>query len=347
VQGLAGVGAVLLEPVARVVEMPNAPEAPGYPRVLMVAAYQTLYSGGDYASSQELAGRALDAKQAGTAPLQGPEIEMDAWSLRAIIALSAGAYADAVAAYSKAAAIARQDGYLGVAANYLSYVVNARVLGGVDPQKAISEARDAVALARQSGMPGAVVQSVHSLALVLAEHDPQQATALLTEGLERGGDFDDATSGIFITGCMVAGRLRDWKMTLALSARGMQGWRWDMSPLWAAIALAECTRAIAETRPEVAAILRGAAYAAFDHARTIRDNTQSTGREAAGPGSNFVLAALTEAGDLVTAALGDERRRQLRIQGAAMTTDEAVSYALANIDPELLAAPIVQRDVAT
>jgi hypothetical protein len=313
----------------------------------MVAAYQTLYSGGDYASSRELAGRALDAEQAGTAPLQGPGIEMDAWSLRAIIALSAGAYADAVAGYNKAAMIARQDGYLGVAANYLSYAVNARLLGGVDPQRAFSEAEDAVALARQSGMPGAVVQSVHTLALVLAEHDPQQATALLTEGLERGGDFDVANSGIFITGCMVAGRLRNWDLTLTLSARGMQGWRWDMSPLWAAIALAECTRAIAETRPEVAAVLRGSAYAAFHQASTFRDNTQSTDTEAAGRGNNFILAALTEAGDLVSAAMGDERRRQLRIQGAAMTTDEAVSYALANIEPELLTAPIVQRGGAT
>ncbi len=39
---------------------------------------------------------------------------------------------------------------------------------------------------------------------------------------------------------------------------------------------------------------------------------------------------------IVAAALGDQRRRELRTTGAAMSTDEAVSYALANIDPKLL-----------
>jgi hypothetical protein len=58
------------------------------------------------------------------------------------------------------------------------------------------------------------------------------------------------------------------------------------------------------------------------------------------PNANFVHTALRETGDLVAAALGDERRRELRTQGAAMSMDEAISYALANIDPKLLTGPI-------
>ena len=42
------------------------------------------------------------------------------------------------------------------------------------------------------------------------------------------------------------------------------------------------------------------------------------------------------------AALGDDRRRELRTEGAAMSTDEAISYALANIDPKLLNGPITR-----
>ncbi|MGO8849390.1 hypothetical protein [Mycobacterium sp.] len=59
-----------------------------------------------------------------------------------------------------------------------------------------------------------------------------------------------------------------------------------------------------------------------------------------GPNANFVLAALRETGDIVAAALGDQHRRELPTTGAAMSMDEAVSYALANIDPKLLTGPV-------
>jgi hypothetical protein len=59
-----------------------------------------------------------------------------------------------------------------------------------------------------------------------------------------------------------------------------------------------------------------------------------------GPNVNFVLAGLRETGEIVAAALGDQRRRELRTAGVAMSTDEAISYALANIDPKLLTGPV-------
>ncbi len=37
---------------------------------------------------------------------------------------------------------------------------------------------------------------------------------------------------------------------------------------------------------------------------------------------------------------GLPRRRALRAEGGAMSMDEAISYALANIDPKLLTGPI-------
>jgi uncharacterized membrane protein len=45
-------------------------------------------------------------------------------------------------------------------------------------------------------------------------------------------------------------------------------------------------------------------------------------------------------GAQVLGRLGDDRRRELRARGAAMGVDEAVAFALANIDPKLLAGPI-------
>jgi hypothetical protein len=101
--------------------------------------------------------------------------------------------------------------------------------------------------------------------------------------------------------------------------------------------LALCARAIAPDNPKVAGILRGASYAAF-----ARANPAAAGKTPTiTPEANFVLAALREAGELVGAALGDDTRRKLRDRGAAMTMDEAVAYALANIDPKFVTGPIV------
>ena len=73
--------------------------------------------------------------------------------------------------------------------------------------------------------------------------------------------------------------------------------------------LALCARALAEDRPEVAGVLRGAAYAAYSQGEPSRGRQT---KHTAMPNANFVLAALREAGELVAAALGDERRRELR-----------------------------------
>ena len=136
---------------------------------------------------------------------------------------------------------------------------------------------------------------------------------------------------------LVATRLRDWKIALALAARNLVLWRWVQTLMAAAPSLGVCARALAEDQPEVAGVLRGAAYAAYRRG--------STGQSAAGkgrgdPSVNYLLEALREAGDIVAAALGEERRRRLREEGAEMTMDEAVSYTLANIDPKLLSGSI-------
>ena len=43
--------------------------------------------------------------------------------------------------------------------------------------------------------------------------------------------------------------------------------------------------------------------------------------------------ALHEAGDIVGAAVGNARARELRSEGKAMSMDEAITYALASIEP--------------
>jgi hypothetical protein len=96
---------------------------------------------------------------------------------------------------------------------------------------------------------------------------------------------------------------------------------------------------LAEERPAIAGVLRGAAYAAF-HRASISGKSRRSGSAPVDSNVNFVLAALRETGDAVDAALGDQRRQELRAQGAVMSIDEAISYALANIDPKFLTGRI-------
>ena len=139
---------------------------------------------------------------------------------------------------------------------------------------------------------------------------------------------------------LVATRLGEWKVALALAGRTMLLWRGVQTFMAAAPSLAVCARALAEDRPEVAGVLRGAAYAAYRRGSSWSNPLPRAEKGRGNPSVNYLLEALREAGEFVTAALGEERRQQLRAQGAAMTMDEAVSYALANIDPKLLTGPI-------
>jgi hypothetical protein len=119
-------------------------------------------------------------------------------------------------------------------------------------------------------------------------------------------------------------------------------WRWSMALMASAPCLTLCARALAEDRPEVAGVLRGAAYAAYRRASASHGPPSGAGN--GDTYVNFVLAALRETGELVATALGVERGHALRATGAAMTMDEAVSYALANVDQKLLAGPIASID---
>jgi len=329
-------GELLALDVAPVLGMPGASEQPGYPSVLVVAAYKA-QSVGDWQRVNELCEQALEAEQRLGAFL-GPRIEMETCSLQAQNSLASGAYADAASAYARAAELANADGYSGLAAIFLAYKLNCSILGGVAAKEMEPVGEESLALARRSGMPGAMVISLNSLAMTLAEHDPNRAKAVLAESVELASTPGQEVATGFLTAALVATRLGDWNVALALAARTMLLWRWIGALMAVAPSLAVCARALAEDRPEVAGVLRGAAYAAYGRGSPAQ-SPPVAGR--GNPNVNFLLGALREAGDIVTAALGEESRQRLRAEGAAMTVDEAVSYALANIDPSILTGPIL------
>ncbi|WP_101951351.1 NB-ARC domain-containing protein [Mycobacterium sp. 3519A] len=333
------IGELILIPASRVLKMPGAAEQPGYPRVLVAAAYDA-HAGGDWDDVEDLCRRALEGGRNCPADNHGPRIEADVCAVQAMARLSAGAYADALALYIRAAELAGADGYPGLAAVYLAYGVSSAVLWGVGHDEAATHAERSVSLARRSGMPGAIMMGLNALALTLVDDDADRARELLRESIETGGAPGEEVSTGFVTACLVAGRLRDWRLALALSGRAMTLWRWSPALLQTAPCLALCARALVDEHPEVAAVLQGAAYATFQRMASAKAGKQRREQRQTGPNAHFIFSALREAADLASEAIGGDRLRQLRAEGAGMTMNEAVSYALANIDQKLLTGPI-------
>ncbi len=332
-------GEVVALPALQVLDLPGAAQEPGYPLALLVAAYVAQHTG-DWDTVHELCRRALEAERRGTASRHGGRIEMDVRNLQAQASLAGNDYADAVSGYNHAAELAAANGYLGLAAIYLAYGVSSAVLGSVALEQAAQMAEKAVALARRSGMPSAIVISLNSLALVSVDRDPARSRALLRESLDLATTPGEEISSGIITAAMVAGRLRDWELALTLAARTMYLWRWNIALMQSAPCLALCARAVAERLPEVAGVLRGSAIAAYRAAGLGAPSTPRPKTEPTGSHVNFVTQALRETGEIVAAALGKERQRELRDTGASMSMDDAVSYALANVDPKLLVGPV-------
>ena len=96
-------------------------------------------------------------------------------------------------------------------------------------------------------------------------------------------------------------------------------------------------RALADTDPEGAATIQGAAHALLaipvprDHDGNDR---RATGARTGGPADRggLIVDTRRETTRLLVEALGDERLRALRDHGAAMDTDTAVAYTLARLE---------------
>ena len=82
-------------------------------------------------------------------------------------------------------------------------------------------------------------------------------------------------------------------------------------------------------------VLMGAAYAAFRH-ETLTVRTEGAHPAPAEKDVRLFPTIMRETNALLDAELGKERKLELHDAGAAMSTDEAISYTLTNVDPRLL-----------
>ena len=256
-------------------------------------------------------------------------------SLRGSIAQAAGATDEAIDHFVAGARRAQADGVPSLAAFFLSSA--AISVSYQDPAAAQRHASEALALAREVGAPMAIVYSLFALAQALVTTDPDRAHALLAEGFQLATDLGYENPGELQLALFCTARLQDWPNTLRVAGRALHHHaRSGVFPLYLLAALLNVVaRGLAEQQPEAAAILQGTVGGILGRlapamAAPISGSTSSPNDVAA-----FVLDVRRATTQLLTAALGQPRLRELRAQGAAMDVEEACTYARTRIDEHL------------
>jgi hypothetical protein len=292
----------LLLPGEAALELPGAAEHPGYPLALAVSALFAAIRA-DAAGAEELSRRAADANARQATP--DWRVEATLCTARAGIANTTGAFADAARFAEQAAGLAQAGGDLADASLYLGIAVANHVLAG-DTPAAAPLAREALALARQTGAPALIATSLLAVGATVAETDPEQARACLRESRELSDMLGYQSAINLVWATAIAFLIGDQAGALELGRTAIHRLQWGGDRLRMGYVLYVIAGALTATRPEAAAIILGAAET---------DVVESP-----------MVAQLVSL--IVTQALGEERVRELRAQGADMDWDQALAYTL-------------------
>jgi hypothetical protein len=263
-----------------------------------VQAHTTVCGG-----AEELCRRAAEANGRTDAP--DWRVEEIICAARSNIAASAGAVADAARLAGQAAGLARAGGDLADAPVELALAAVRHVLAD-DAPAAVPPAREALALARQTGAPALIATGLLAVGVAVVEPDPAQARACLRQSRELSTalGYQSALDLIFAAG--IAFLAGDRAATLELGSRVIRGLQrgGDRRRLGGVLHL--IAGVLVTTQPDAAAIILGAA------------------------GAYAVLGAMPArlVSSSVTAALGDERTWELRARGADMDWDQVLAYTL-------------------
>ena len=283
-------------------QLPGADGHPGYPLAIAVSALFASIRA-DVIGAEELCRRAADAN----ARLATPDwrVEETICAARQNVAITTGAFADAARLAEQAASLARTGGDLADASLELTIAVASHLLVD-DTPGAVPLASEALALGRQIGAPALVASALLAMGMTVAETDPDQARTCLRESRELSSALGYHSAIDLVWATAIAFLVRDWTATLELGRRAVHGLQWGGDRLRMGMVLYMIAGALAATRPEAAAIIRGAA-------------------DAYAVAPPFPAQLITS---IVTAALGEERTRELRTRGADMDWDQALAYTL-------------------
>jgi hypothetical protein len=290
-------------------ELPGAREHPGYP---LAAAVSALFASirGDVTGAEQLCRRAADANARQATP--DWRVEETICAARSSLATTRSAFADTTRFAEQAAGIARVGGDLADTSVHLTTAVAGHVLAG-DAPAAVPLASEALALARQIGAPALVARSLLAVGATVARTDPSHARACLREsrelstalGYQSPTDLTWATAIAFLVG--------DQAATLEIGRQAIRSLRWGRDRRLMGLNLHWIAGTLAATRPEAAATIQGAAETYVVKMPMSAQLISST----------------------VTAALGEERAREIRARGADMDWDQVLAYTLSHVSQAL------------
>jgi hypothetical protein len=229
---------------------------------------------------------------------------------RSNIAITTGAFADAARLAEQAADLARAGGDLADASVELTYATSYHLLLN-DAPAAVRPAREALALARQTGAPALIATGLLALGAAVAGTDPKQARACLRESRELSTALGHHSAVDLLWATAIAFLLGDQAATLEFGRRAIRGFQ-GAGRIRMALVLYMIAGVLLATRSDAAAIILGAAEA------YVVESPQ--------------FAALSS---IVTASLGKDRARELRTRGAGLDWDQAVAYTLTQITQAL------------
>ncbi|MFI5047960.1 MAG: ATP-binding protein, partial [Acidimicrobiia bacterium] len=324
--GGAQVGFQFRVPIEAVLALPGAPDHAEYPRALGLAALYASWRGDRELSTRRADEAQTTEKRLATHP--DGVIELFVLGARSSNAFSSGAWAEAAGFIERSAEIWRSLGEVANHAYSLGGAASLYATGG-DAETAIPLATEGLALARQVGMPSAIVINLAALASALAERDPEQARALLRETIETRDRLGYENTQELAQGVLVAARLRDWPVALEFAARAVPHLHWVRDRPQLAGVLNVVARAVADHDPEAAAVLQGASRRlALADLSMAAGPAPSPAAPGSGSGLGLVGELRRETTGMLDEALGSDRRRELRAEGEAMDEDQAVTYAL-------------------
>ena len=201
--------------------------------------------------------------------------------------------------------------------------------------EAVPVATEGLALARAPACRRLINECLVALAQALSRQDPERARALLLEAAHHDLDYETYSELIRMT--LAAAMIRDWPLTARFATRSIPHAHWMNHRPYLHGTLTVSARALADTDPEAAATIQGAAYALL----AIPAPTTATATTDAAPAptpvgpadrGGLIVDTRRETTRLLVEALGDEQLRTLRDHGTAMDTDTAVAYTLARLD---------------
>ena len=131
---------------------------------------------------------------------------------------------------------------------------------------------------------------------------------------------------------LISARLSDWPLTLELASPSIRHLHWTGNRPLLATTFNLVARAITPTAAESAAVLQGAARGMTPAAPrpappTAAPTSEDSQARSPGPAS-FVTELRRETTALLRDTLGEQSLQRLRAEGQAMSTDDAVAYAL-------------------